>query len=111
MPIGRNFASAGLKPGPPKGHENSARGAKKFRISSTEAKESTARTFSVAASPRCALSGETRNARPLEDCKLHVQEFFRVLPEISNQQTHVSRQTRHVVVEFRVAEKRSCSRL
>src|SRR5260370_26115076 len=35
-PIERNFALAGLKPGPPKGPENSARGAKKFRISSTE---------------------------------------------------------------------------
>jgi hypothetical protein len=35
-PIERNFASARLKPGPPKGPENSARGAKKFRIGSTE---------------------------------------------------------------------------
>jgi hypothetical protein len=32
----------------------------------------------------CALRVEIRIASRLEDRKLHVQEFFRVLPEISN---------------------------
>ena len=41
----------------------------------------------------------------LEDRKLHVEEFFRVFPEIADKQAHVSRQAREIVIEFRVVKK------
>lgn len=43
--------------------------------------------------------------RTLENSEFDAQEFLRVLAEIRDQQTHVSCETRHVVVESWIGEK------
>jgi hypothetical protein len=70
--------------------------------------------ISLSSFPLCVLCGlcvEIRKAIRLEDLELHIQEFFRVFAEFAYQQTHVSRQACHVVVELGVGEKFSRSRL
>ena len=51
------------------------------------------------------IGDRLRRAEKLKHRKLHVQEFFRVLAEVTHQQPHVSRQPGKIVIQFRIVKK------